>query len=133
LPSFSRREAVSGCPNDKISGQFCRKSPGSFGDIPKFLEMRTGDWFDHGLRDRLSGRISGEWTVKYTPRTFEDGDRRDLLFYYAGPDGQALISAFFKINEHFAKPTGLPWQGIRELTKDMTKADDVFHIFLAKK
>jgi hypothetical protein len=53
LRGFSRWTAVSGLPNLALSADLCQKSPGSFADVPKFMETQVRDRFDLGLRDRL--------------------------------------------------------------------------------
>ena len=50
--AFSVVRAVSGLPIFKICRLFARRSPGAFGDVPKFLERLSGDRFDLRLRGR---------------------------------------------------------------------------------
>jgi len=98
--------------------------------------MKSGvmTYWPHGAALDLTPQSEGavKWAVTYTAREYKDNDRRDLVLYFVGPDGQALLSAYFKLNERFAPKGSAPWEGITDLTRDMKLACKPFHVFLVK-
>jgi hypothetical protein len=95
-----------------------------------FTTGRSGD--DNAFWAQDAVRRSGKtWTIRYTPRDFKPGDRRSLQLFVVGPDGQALISYFKRVNRHFAAPSGKPWVGISKLTADMIAVSDPFDLTLS--
>jgi hypothetical protein len=67
-----------------------------------------------------AGRNKG-WKIVYTPSVYKDGDGRNLQLYFVGPDGQALIQSYARINKQLAGPAE-PWIGLRDLASDMVPA-----------
>jgi hypothetical protein len=73
-----------------------------------------------------------KWSVTYTPLYFENGERRRLRLYFVGKDGQALMTAYRRINDEFAAPNKLRWVGLTKLTADMVPACDPLQIILRR-
>jgi hypothetical protein len=90
---------------------------------------QTNYWPQRRLVDFVQTENSFTWTTTYKAVRYSDGDSRELLLYFVGPDGQALITAYYKINKRLGDD--VPWEGIALLTKDMKKAAGV-NFYLAK-
>src|SRR5260370_34115329 len=90
--------------------------PRSFGHIDEYFPQAPAETY------------TGRWNTQTAD--YKDGDRRQLRLYLAGPDGQALIQTFFRINARLAG-TNQPWIGICDLTNDMVAASAPLVVRLA--
>jgi hypothetical protein len=70
------------------------------------------------------------WTVSYNTRS-GDGPR-ELQIYIVGPDGQALMSSFFDINDEHLSINPGSHAPLLALTSDMYKACKALHVVIKK-
>jgi len=138
-PRLSTNAKDYGVSLGKIDKTFF-KSPCNFhGTITRPLPNRAelwlftlGEWSgDRAVWPQDPVVISGsEWISRYTPRNFKKGEHRSLRLFVVGEDGQALISAYRKINQHFATPPNQRWVGITKLTADIIPVGDPIEIII---
>jgi len=81
----------------EIVGNIAKQLPEGW-EVWLFNQARIEGQYWYWPQERVHIRQDRTWTFSYNTK-FKENEKREVRFYYVGPDGQKLIGCFRRVNE----------------------------------